>query len=453
MKKGEITVFLSLIFILLLSFVAGIIESASIQVSKNHKRADMDSAMESVFAEYQRELLEDYEIFGLEGTYETGNFDYENVISRISYYGCGEAQHDIEGVRLLTDEGGKAFYQQILFYMEQQYGLTQLGEYTSEVESWNQQKDKATEYQKEDMDIKEEMNTSLNEVGESLPSEENPIENISNIKKSNLLGLVVPNPEQLSQKQIDINNLPSRRTLQKGYGEISQKEVSGVLGKVGISEYIMEKFSDFSDGKENGGMNYQIEYLLAGKGSEQENLEEVVNKLIWLRFANNYIHLFSDEVKKAEASAMAISMCTLLTVPGISEIVKQAILFAWAYGESVMDVRTLLEGNKVVLFKTAETWQLSLEGLLTLGTSENNSSGANMEGGLEYKEYLRALLYLADTDSLIMRSMDVIEDDLRVGKGLEFFRMDYCISALNIRSSYKLRRGIRYDFSTEMQYK
>ena len=61
MKKmvcGELTVFLSFIFFLLLVLVGAVIESASIQIRKNEKRADASMAVESVFAEYQRDLLE-----------------------------------------------------------------------------------------------------------------------------------------------------------------------------------------------------------------------------------------------------------------------------------------------------------------------------------------------------------------------------------------------------------
>ena len=63
------TAYLSLVFILLVSFAGSMIESASIQNAKNYSRADMNRAMESVFAEYQKELLEDYDIFALEGSY------------------------------------------------------------------------------------------------------------------------------------------------------------------------------------------------------------------------------------------------------------------------------------------------------------------------------------------------------------------------------------------------
>ena len=46
--------FVSLIFILLVSFAGSLMESASIQMAKNYRRADMNRAIESVFAEYQK---------------------------------------------------------------------------------------------------------------------------------------------------------------------------------------------------------------------------------------------------------------------------------------------------------------------------------------------------------------------------------------------------------------
>ena len=49
LKKGEITAFLSLIFVLMVSFVTAILESAVIQVTKNEKRLEMDAAIYSVF--------------------------------------------------------------------------------------------------------------------------------------------------------------------------------------------------------------------------------------------------------------------------------------------------------------------------------------------------------------------------------------------------------------------
>ncbi|MCB6567350.1 DUF5702 domain-containing protein, partial [Desulfovibrio desulfuricans] len=78
----------------------------------------------------------------------------------------------------------------------------------------------------------------------------------------------------------------------------------------------------------NRPLAYELEYLLEGKANDSENLESVVKKLLLLRFGPNYGYLCTDTAKKAEAETLAAGLCTLLTVPGVTEIVKQAILLA-----------------------------------------------------------------------------------------------------------------------------
>ena len=56
MKKGEITVYLSLLFVLLISFVMGVLEAAIVQTEKNMCRLKADRAVFSVFGEYIKSL-------------------------------------------------------------------------------------------------------------------------------------------------------------------------------------------------------------------------------------------------------------------------------------------------------------------------------------------------------------------------------------------------------------
>ncbi|MFR2835719.1 MAG: hypothetical protein ACLTCI_02200 [[Clostridium] nexile] len=64
-------------FLLILSFLGAMVESASIQVLKNYKRADTILAVESVFAEYQKQLLEQYDLFALDAGYGERRLDEE----------------------------------------------------------------------------------------------------------------------------------------------------------------------------------------------------------------------------------------------------------------------------------------------------------------------------------------------------------------------------------------
>ena len=123
-EKGEITAFLSLIFVLMISFVTAILESASVQAEKNQARLDMDRAVYSVFGEYQKELLEEYGIFAVEGSYETGNFSEKQLIDRMHYYGASGIWPEVEGIQFLTDQNGQAFREGAVKYMEDLYGIS-----------------------------------------------------------------------------------------------------------------------------------------------------------------------------------------------------------------------------------------------------------------------------------------------------------------------------------------
>ena len=110
--RGEVTVFFSLVFLLLLALVGAVVESVSIQVGKNEKRADAGRVAESVFAEYQRDLFETYGVLALEESYESGQVSEENVLNRLSFYGAENMDIDISAIRYLTDNSGQEFFRQ-----------------------------------------------------------------------------------------------------------------------------------------------------------------------------------------------------------------------------------------------------------------------------------------------------------------------------------------------------
>ena len=53
MRKAEITAFLSMVFVLLVSFVLGMLEVSVIQTSKSMSRLTVDRAVFSLFGGYQ----------------------------------------------------------------------------------------------------------------------------------------------------------------------------------------------------------------------------------------------------------------------------------------------------------------------------------------------------------------------------------------------------------------
>lgn len=429
-------------------------ESASIQMAKNYRRADMNHAIEAVFAEYQKELLEEYDIFSLDGTYETGTYEDELVKKRLEYFGAGDMDNNMKRIEFLTDNGAQAFYDQVAYFMEHKYGIKQLQDKDSQTELWKAQEEKAKDYESESRQKTNDLDELLGESGGELPQEDNPIAHVSQLKEKPLLELIMPEGMSVSNKKINLSDCPSGRKRNKGYGDFSDvAESAGTLSALTFGEYLLDHFSMATDKEPEGVLDYELEYICAGKESDQENLEEVAQKLLAVRFVPNYLFLQSNSSKRAEAEALALTLCTLAAVPALEKAAAQVILLVWAFGESIVDLRTLLKGNKVPVTKSQESWQLSLSGLMKLGEDGDVSDGKDSSEGISYKEYVRMLLFLQKPEKAGMRALDMIEQNIRVVHGQDFFRADCCISRMEIRSEVRLRRGITYKFQTYFGYR
>ena len=414
--KGEITVFVSLVFMLMLSLIMALLSSAATQIQKSSVRAKMTLALESVFAEYDQELLKQYEVFA------RGEWSEEMLNSRLQYYGIVDVEHEVCALELLTDQDGLPFYQGAVRYMKDWIGMEgTLGEDNAFREN----------------DSVKEMEEQVERELDRLVSEgENPLGDFQEIKKASIVSLVVNGMENVSEKEIEVEDLPSHRELKKGEGTFEEQEgAGGTVEKVMFAEYLLEHFLCATDGNEEKALQYELEYLLCGEGEDQENLEGTLKKILYLRMGVNYAYLLTDEVKKAEAGAMATGLSILLTTPGAAEIVKQALLVLWAYGESVMDLKVLLKKEKVPLVKTSETWQLQLSNLTNLG--DEAASGG--EKGMSYEDYVRGLLLLEKRETLCMRSLDLIEKNLDI-------KVDECATKVLVKSQ---KYG---SFETEFYY-
>ncbi len=468
--SGEVVAYLSLIFILMLAFCASVLESASLQVAKNYRRADMNRAIECVFGEYQKELLDHYDVFALDGTYETGNYEEENVFDRLEFYGVVDTDQDVLRIQLLTDSGCESFYEQVTKYMENKYGLDYVRDLLGTTSIWNQQEEQSLEYQQQESDQEEYLERLLEDQEEGLPEENNPIFHVGGLRGMDLLSLVVPSEQGVSEKAVPQADLLAERTRREGYGDFSDV-VSGSNTMSGLlyGEYLLEHFPSYTDGRaenrveisgerrnvlESGRapLNYQLEYILAGNHTDRENLKNVVNKLMLIRFVPNFAYIMTDTQMRAEAEAAATALCTLLVVPEIIAAVTQAILLAWAYGETIMDLRALLAGKHVATVKSRETWQLSLEALMRLGTEEDGEAVTDVESGMDYEDYLRMLLFLEQKEKKSFRTLGIIEQNMRNVYGQEYFKADACISRIELKSTSKLRRGIRYTYKTYYGY-
>ena len=130
-KKGSITIFLALILSLVLSLVCASIESVRVAAARTQILNSMDIGLYSLFGQYDRTLLEDYELFAL---YAGGKeeLDMASVYDDFQTYmkpvlkqnsqKLELLQGGFNGYQLLSDGKGEIFYQQAVQYMRETLG-------------------------------------------------------------------------------------------------------------------------------------------------------------------------------------------------------------------------------------------------------------------------------------------------------------------------------------------
>ena len=475
MKRGEITVFLSIVFVLMISFVSGILQAAVIQSAKNMGRLETDRAVYSVFGEYQKELLEEYHVFGLEGSYGTGSYSEENLISWMHYYGTEGTEHKITGIQYLTDNRGQAFREQVLAYMEQVNGIGIVREFTGLTSEWEEQEiqgQEMEEIQMESMGEIENLNGLLESTeeqqaaGDSTEGEisgaaedmsENPFSFLEKIKQYGIVSVVLPEDMEISEKEIRLETQVSCRSLTTGRGSFPVRSgMDGIEERLLFNEYVLDQYinavpEEEENEERNRSLDYEVEYILSGKNSDEENLESVLFRIFLIRMALNYAFLLTDTERQGEAELLALTVSALILMPEAAEGIKQLVIIAWAAGESVTDIRALLSGKRAALVKTSENWQTSLTSLFKLGES-GGTEGKDDQEGICYKDYLRMLLFLKDTDDVTMRALDRTEENLRSEQQLDHFRADHCVTSLKMDNTVTLYNSLTYQFPVQFGY-
>jgi len=281
------------------------------------------------------------------------------------------------------------------------------------------------------------------------------IKKIISTIKNGMVGLVLEDPSKVSQKVINIDDLASSE--QNGSGHYWSNITEGAKDNVLYNEYLFQKFNSYSDSFDSKGdlietnelLDYKLEYILGGNDSDIENLESTILQLSLIREGANLEYLFTDSEKKYESYALALS---LLGFSGNYAVVKAGqylIMSAWAYGEAIIDMRKLFNGEKVEIAKNKSNWILSLENLLAMDFTSDNSN-ADKDKGFNYEEYLRILFYMENPNKKYYRTMDVIEIKM-IEKGNKDFRLRNYIYSLNATAVFSINGKSNY-YKQEMQY-
>ncbi len=240
------------------------------------------------------------------------------------------------------------------------------------------------------------------------------LETVKNIAGSGLLGLVLPEGASASDQLLELTGAPSRDALQEE-PEGWKGGVEHLLDRLLVCEYDVRFFNCFArESSKEGG--YELEYILYGNEREKDNLAAAAASILLLREGMNLLHIMSDAGKRQEARTLAATIAGGTGLLPLVAVLTFFVLAGWALGEAVVDVRRLLEGGSVPLIKTAQDWRLGLQGLLDMGKTKGipgEIGQGSSEKGLDYRGYLRVLLFGGYGDTTVYRMMDMMQMNLR----------------------------------------
>ncbi len=466
--KGYLTVFLSLSITIILSLIMALFYGARMGAVKMKTECVADIAMNSVLSEYSRELFSQYGLLMVDTSYGTGNHSILNTQEHLKYYakknfeinaygkvlGSGEVapmflkEANITGSSFALDNNASVLRRQILEYMgsEPLEGLLVDTQENARIIEENELdstdvEEMAGEVQDEIDEI--ELPIVLNEDNEEEEvSLGNPADLVNSQKSIGILTLSIPDSSQISGAAADLSRYASHRQLNRGTGLYDTCETS-VTEKLLLEQYFYEKCSRYGEEMEKSLLKYQLEYMIFGEDSDYANLEKMARYLLFVREASNMQYLFSCEAKVKEAELAASLLTAVIMVPELKDLVKLSILFAWTFAESISDLNILFSGGRVPLLKSDETWRLSFAQMLLF---RSFLTGGDLGEGLYYGDYLRARLFMTDTDTKLMRLADIIEMDVRKAEMTESFMLDHCLdifrAEIEVTTSYGCRAKI-----------
>ncbi len=463
MKRGSISVFLSLLLSASLVFVLVVAEASRYAGLRLTARQAGAAAADSIFASFDRGLLEDYGLLFynggrgaesircelIENDYQ--HYFYENAnknrqLTGGSFFRIGRADADVTEVITAVDYNGEIFVRSALEFFKFDAVSELAGRIREELELITQ-----GDRLKESVDSGGNESSLLDQLKPLEPAasesgqegeegfDHEKLEDSINtsaigaaekVRAKGWMWLALPGDKTISGKALDKTGLPSEasRDLRKLNGSVFDSTTDCVL----FNEYLLAMFPCFVSEPPETGLHYQLEYLITGKDSDDKALKAVLNKMLLTREGMNMLHIFTSSPKRLAVEELTMLLVGWTGITPLIALVEVGLIAAWAYAESIMDMRILLSGGKVPVVKTEEDWNLRLATVIDFLLGADITAEKHQRG-LSYEDYLRLLLFSTDSHELAYRAMDLIQTGKReTDPG---FTMSSQIYAMEIRTT------------------
>lgn len=199
----------------------------------------------------------------------------------------------------------------------------------------------------------------------------------------------------------------------------------------------------------------EVEYLLHGKKSDYENLSAQVTSLLAFRESMNFIHIMSDPEKLEAVEEFVTSFLAITANPVVIAVFSAFVIGIWALAQSLLDVKELLNDERVPLMHSLESWSLSLNHLLDFLSYLSGEELPKENIGLSYEDYLRISLFTKGllsqakiNDSMLYCMEKNIQTSIRDKE--PSFQMNKCLYYLSTDAEIYSRHSLYHKGFLEM---
>ena len=300
----------------------------------------------------------------------------------------------------------------------------------------------------------------------------NPLKALKNLINNGLLSLVcdasevseakieAADKENYNKEKEDDNSSAARffKSLLEGEESkeldqdklLEQAEAGSNTDKLKYIYYAQDVLSSYADSVFNT-VHYGLEYLIAGKETEKENLAYIVRRLLVIRTLVNMAYVSTNALFQSKSLATATAIAGFTGLAPLITGIQWLILTILAFEEACIDVTALLEGKKVPLIKSAANFKMKYGEICSVSHSFFKRKGKDykkadkgaVSSDISYEQYLLLLELLVPKQKLKDRLIDIIQFDLRKRFNQTFEFRD-CICATECNISYNIPYAFSY---------
>lgn len=469
--------------------------------SESYVSVAASTAIQMVYGNYNKELYDEYGLFAYGGYNGCGLSDFEaelaEIIKKNLAYKPENALKTYSNLYRLKDiscetgdyytlDEDKVFLGQISDYIVTSVADNVKDYFTSkdskEEISADGLLDEAKKYEDGDYDTD---NSNGEEEKNQKPSEEdldkelkkdsaggNPLKALKNLINNGLLSLVcdvskvseakieVADKENYNKEKDDDNSSAAGffKSLLEG-GESKELDQDKLLEQAGAGSntdklkyiyYAQDVLSSYIDSRFNT-VHYGLEYLIAGKETEKENLAYIVRRLLIIRTLVNMAYVSTNTLFQSKSLATATAIAGFTGIAPLITGIQWLILTILAFEEACIDVTALLAGKKVPLIKSTANFKMKYEEICSVshnffknkGKDYKKTDGGVVSSDISYKQYLLLLALLVSKQKLKDRLIDIIQFDLRKRFNQTFEFRD-CICATECIINYNIPYAFSY---------